>query len=94
MRPLRTNTIILFTLQKSDLWISDDALSDDPEVVAAGESGLASALQNDLRLALPVNPRLIRGQFEVIAITEVICESSRKKKSGVHRAVIPLQIPR
>jgi hypothetical protein len=79
---------------KSDLWVSDNALGDDPEVVAAGESGLASSLQNDLRLALPVNTRSIRGQFEAIAITEVICEPSRKKKSGVHRAVVPQQIPR
>jgi hypothetical protein len=40
--------------KNSDLWVSDDALGDDPEVVAAGEPGLASSLQNDLRLALPV----------------------------------------
>ncbi len=54
---LGPNIIILFTLKKSDLWVSNNALRDDPEVVAAGESGLASSLQNDLRLALPVNIR-------------------------------------
>jgi hypothetical protein len=37
----------------SHLGIANNTLRDDPEVVASGEAGLATSLQNYLGLALP-----------------------------------------